>query len=768
MKRITATALLFALLTAAMVPSAAFAAPAGTSTTVKRVVLVMAPYLTWDDITPESTPAIWKLAQDGAVGDLNARSRNREIGTPSSPLESGLSISAGAWAISSAAAAAAYSADERFEVGTAAEAFRRTTGAQVGTHQIVFLGMPVNARTNAEESYNAILGTLGQSIEDAGGVTAAIGNSDTGYVTGEQRRVRPAALVAMDSDGLVALGDVSTRMLHEDPNAPFGIETDTDAFARALDDVTADAKIKSGPALVVLDAGDAYRATKFESQVTSEIADRHRKRALATLDEVVKLARERFPDDVLIVASQAMADPLAGRAEGLGPIIISGDGWGGYLTSSSTMRTGLVTNLDVTATILQSLGLKRPVAVLGNQMTMAEAPRDLSDRISILLTMNRTGIAVDAAKGGIVNTFVVLTVVVLLFASFALLRSRQWSQGYRDWSVRGLRLTFLLVLSVPVSSWLMFAWMPWPQTTTAAVIGLVATAAVVWGLSLVLMRYTPFRVPVGALSLLTSFALLADQWLGGPASFTNYFGYSPLLGWRYYGMGNEAAAILFGSSVVGMALIFDQWPESSWVVYAKRYALPLYGAIAVVTVAAPFWGANVGVAIWGTVGFTLAWVLMNGRHVSVKTVMGMAAAVVVIIGVFAAIDLYGGGPQTHLARALSSADTGGIVELWKIVARKAETNMRVLTSTRWMYILIAVVGFLGLMRWRPQGDFAKTLADNPNFADAITVSLVAGLVAYFTEDSGIVIPALEVFFVGVALAWLMLESVRGGGEDAPS
>jgi len=60
------------------------------------------------------------------------------------------------------------------------------------------------------------------------------------------------------------------------------------------------------------------------------------------------------------------------------------------------------------------------------------------------------------------------------------------------------------------------------------------------------------------------------------------------------------------------------------------------------------------------------------------------------------------------------------------------------------------------MRWRPQGDFAGTLSDNPNFADAITVSLVAGLVAYFSEDSGIVIPALEVFYVGVGIVWLML------------
>lgn len=738
----------------------------------RRVVLVMAPYLTWEDVTATSTPELWKLAGQGAVGDINARSRDREPGEPSSPLEGALTISAGAWAIPSYSAAAAFNVDERFEVGTAAEAFRRTTGAQVGTSRIVFLGMPVNVRRNAAMSFRAELGTLGQAVEDAGGVTAAIGNSDVGYVTGEQRKVRPAALAAMNSVGLVALGDVSSRVLREDPGAPFGIETDTEAFARVLDDVSAETKDAEGPALIVLDAGDAYRATKFETQVTPEIAATHRLRALGTLDRVVTIARQRFPDDVLIVASQSTGDALAGRMEGFGPIIVSAPGWNGYLSSSSTQREGIVTNLDLTATILHLLGLQRPVQVLGNEMTVASAPAAAATRIEELTRKNRTAIAVDSARAGVVNTFVVLAVVALLFSSVVLVRSKYWAERVTRRWVLVLKMVLLLALSVPVSSWLMFVWMPWPGTTAEGVLALLLTVFAVWAALVALMRFTPPRVPVAVGSLLTAVVLLADQFLGSPASFTNYFGYSPLLAWRFYGMGNEAAAILFGASVVGLALVYDEWPEAGWAKWAKRIGLPLFGAIAVFTAAAPFLGANVGVAVWGTVGFVLATVLMNGRHVTIKTILWMMLAVVLVIGAFALVDLYGGGEQTHLARALDSAETGGLAELWKIVARKAETNMRVLTHTRWTWILIAVVAFLALMRWRPQGDFADTLAVNPDFADAITVSLVAGLAAYFTEDSGIVIPALEVFYVGVALAWLMLLRVPQSSQmpaepDAP-
>ncbi len=261
------------------------------------------------------------------------------------------------------------------------------------------------------------------------------------------------------------------------------------------------------------------------------------------------------------------------------------------------------------------------------------------------------------------------------------------------------------------------------------------------------------------LSLATVATILVDQWLGGPASFTNFFGYSPLLAARFYGMGNEAAAIVFGAAVVGAALLFDEWPESGGVKLGKRVGLPILGLLVVFTAAAPFFGANIGVAIWGIVGFGLAWVLMNGHHVSWKLVFWLFVGVVAVIAAFAAIDLFGGGQQTHLGRALVSAEQGGLGELWAIVARKAETNLRVLTHTNWAYILVATLGFLALMRWRPQGGFASTLEENPHFADAITVSLAAGLVAYFTEDSGIVIPALEVFFVGIALSWLMLSAL---------
>jgi hypothetical protein len=611
-------------------------------------------------------------------------------------------------------------------------------------------------RENAERSFEVQLGTLGSQIRAAGGITGAVGNSDIGYATGEQRSVRPAALAAMETSGVVELGDVSKRLLKEGPDSPFGIETDLEQFEVALENVAGKTAEHGGPALVVLDAGDAYRAQKFESQVTPEIAAAQRERALRKLDDVVGLAEKTFEDSVVIVASQSTRNESIGRPEGLGPLIVAGNDWTGYVSSSSTQRDGLVTNLDVTATVLDQLGIESPVQVLGNPMAELRTDAALEPRIEQLKRMDRTAMAVDAAKPEVVNTVVALTILILAAGAFVLVRARYWSAGVVKWWVFGLRLAMLFVLSVPVASWLMFAWMRWPSSSAEAVTALVVTLLVVWLGALALSYRAPLRAPIIALCSMTALVLIVDQLLGAPFSFTNFFGYSPILAARFYGIGNEAAAILFGATLVGTALTLDQWPDAAWVPPFKRFGLPVLGALIIGVSAAPFLGANIGVAVWGVVGFGCAWVLFNGYSLSWKTALLLLLVVAAVIAVFAFIDLSGSDQQTHLARSLVSAEKGGIVELWKIVARKAETNLRVLTHTNWAYVLIATLCFVAFMRWRPQGDFAATLTDNPYFADAITVSLITGLVAYFSEDSGIVIPALEVFYVGVALVWLML------------
>jgi hypothetical protein len=347
------------------------------------------------------------------------------------------------------------------------------------------------------------------------------------------------------------------------------------------------------------------------------------------------MAHEALPEDgVLIVAPQVMGAE-AGVDSGLGPVIVSGPGWEGYLSSSSTQRQGLVTNLDIAATVLDALGLEAPVEVLGNPMVPESTPDSVATRIESLQAMNDTAIAIDTAKPPIINVFIAFTTLTLVFATVVLLRARNWDPVTVKRIVAVFQGMLLLILTMPLASTAMFLFDAKPASAGAAVLWLGVTMGILFITAMLVGRYSgSIRLPIALLSVLTAVVLIADQWVGAPLSFTAFLGYSPLQGARYYGLGNEGAALLLCASLVGVSMLFDQYPDSKATALGRRWGLPLLGLVVVVTSAAPFVGANVGVVAWGVAAFVMAWALMNGYKLSWKVVVVGLLAVVVLLAVW--------------------------------------------------------------------------------------------------------------------------------------
>jgi len=99
-----------------------------------------------------------------------------------------------------------------------------------------------------------------------------------------------------------------------------------------------------------------------------------------------------------------------------------------------------------------------------------------------------------------------------------------------------------------------------------------------------------------------------------------------------------------------------------------------------------------------------------------------------------------------------------------MIARKIAMNLRTFNYT-WAYILIAVIAYLVILGVRPTGDFAVVMQKNQAFRKAMISVLVTGIVAFCTEDSGIVMPSLMVIYLGSSIVWLMLGSVRGASKE---
>ena len=234
MKRAWPIVVLAAMLVVAGLSDARAATAKSSTPSARRVTIVLAPYLTWDDVTATSTPNLWRLAEKGAVGAINSRSRVREPGQPASPIEGALGLSAGAVAQPEFLAMAAYNATETVEGSQTAEmVYRRVFGTGMGGARLTYLGLPATQQSNDAKAPGVVIGSLGQAVRDANGLTAAVGNSDSGVLPGADHGVlRPAAVAATDLRGLVSFGDVSADLLEPAPDAPYGVKTDLARFER--------------------------------------------------------------------------------------------------------------------------------------------------------------------------------------------------------------------------------------------------------------------------------------------------------------------------------------------------------------------------------------------------------------------------------------------------------------------------------------------------------------------------------------------------------
>lgn len=750
--RIVAAAIVSAALLFSVVSSAA-AAPA------RRVVVILAPYLTWADVS--AMPKTMAFAGDALMADMNVRAGG--IYGASTPERGALVLGAGAPINAAEGALPAYGATETVGLNPARDLYLQYFGRSAGNAGILYLGLPKQLAANSDPTNVAVIGAVGSAVQAAGARTLAIGNGDLGLGVDPFHSSRPAAEMVANASGTADAGDVSASMLATDPASPYGVKGNIEAILGQYRSAMA----QPGSALIVLDPGDLERANAIASSITSESAEAMHRRALASLDELVGAAAAGAgPNDAVIVVAQTVVS-VADLSAGYGPLIIRDGAGTGVGVSGSTHRDGIVTAMDVSTTICELLAGKAPGTMAGSRVHASNllAGASVADRVAYLDQLNTTSVAVETVRMSIVNVFIVLAVIVLLGAALVLYRSHD---GLPAWLPTGARIALLVPLAMLLGAILQFVAWRWPSTGLEVVTALVLSTAFTLAVSLIPLRYGRRTLPIVLLSGVTTVTLLIDQWLGGPLSLTGLFGYSPLLGARYYGMGNEMAGLLLGSAIVAFALVLDTWPDAKWVKPMRVWGWPLLGAVLLATAAAPMWGANVGPAAWMTIGFLVGWMLLNGRKVwTLRNLVLVFVLVAVVLAGLTALDLArSADTQTHLGRAITEAGSGGVGTLWTIVARKAETNARVLGRTNWTWMLVAVLLLLGYARWRPRGEFAAMLKRYPAFSVAVAAALFAGVTAYFTEDSGIIIPALMFIPVGVTALYLMLlPAPAPGGDD---
>ncbi len=688
-----------------------------------RVIVVLAPYLTWSDLSAEKTPAIWAALGDAALGNMNARTA--DWGAPTYAGGAG-TLSASRWVV----------------------------GVEGGPIDAASLARM--REVNEGSLSRPTLGLLGMRARGLGWRTIAVGASDTDTAS-PAGRLRYAELLAADASGTL---DASyTEVLAADPQAPFGLRTDPRSLADAIARATAlDAM---NPQVIVVDTGDLARAHDLTATPAAK-ASAHAA-ALRSLDAAVGAALAPgglgTPDtDVILVTPATEKSP--NQEPAFGPLVIWGPEWAGEIVSASTRRPGLAVNLDIAPTVLASLGATAPAEMLGRPLAATPVAGTLEERIERLSRAAASPAVVDRLRDGwVLRGFCYLAIVGVLLASLVSLRPARWLSPVAE-------VPLVLAYSAMPAGWLMFLAGRQPLTTGSAAFAFVCATALVAIAALAIRRLAPRGMLLAPLFLagLASLVIVADQLTGNPLE-SGIFSYSVAAGWRYYGMGNEGAAILVAASIAAVSLAVDALAARPRAALAlRRYGILAIGALVVIVSAAPFAGANAGVAVWGVVAFGVAWAAMNGMRLSWRTAGLTLLGVVVAVVVFSAIDLLvGGNGGSHLSRFADGVLRGDVTATLELVNRKWRNNVGYLPYTPYTGLAIAMAAALAVLRFAPSRPFARAIQLAPAYSAALLGVIVGGLAAWATEDSGIVMPAL-MLFAGATPA-LMLALAANASTD---
>lgn len=757
-----------------------------------RVLVVAIPRLTWRQVADGDLPHLASFLRESAVGDLSLRT----IGPRTSLGEAYVTLGAGNRAgARDGDAGRMLELEERYENGTAAQAYERRTGWPV-TGDLLHLSISAIAATNDRYLYGAEPGALGSALGAAGFTPAVVGNADielssasqvtfdpaapTGEpnddanntdsqiaigadtavvasiepVSGESR---PAGLALMNRRGQVAQGSITRDLLRRDPVAPFGVRMSSTAVLDAFDAVWQDRAVS------LVELSDLERADQYRSRAAAPQAQDLVQAALARSDRLLGDLLERTgPKDLVVVVSPAA--PRSG--ETLTPIAIRGPGFSsGTLSSGTTRRPGYVTLPDVAPTILEHLEVDRPDVMTGSAIEASNSGDLGAARYEQFLERNRATAFRDSSVTTITITFVVLQILLALVALGAVLVGTT--------ALRRLGAGMgLVIMSTPVVTFAMGI-VPtyrigfWPYVAVMY-LGALAVAVLATRMGrLVDDRRRPVLVAMVPVAL-TYLLLVIDITTGGRLQLNTIFGYSPLVAGRFAGFGNPAYSLLSMGAVLLSCSLWALFDGDRAGPTRSRLVAVVIGLflLTVVLDGHPAFGSDVGgvLSIIPT-GFLVVWLLL-GREVRARLVVLSAAVTVGALAVFSAIDLSRPeSKQTHLGRLVRSVFGGeGGGGLGTVLERKLNSNLTVLTNSIWtLTVPLALIVVLVLLTVRPEG-LRVHVPDTTWMRACLWGGLTMCVLGMAVNDSGIAIPAV-MFLLFVPY---VLQQVLGNSDDPRS
>ncbi|MEX2292266.1 MAG: hypothetical protein WD691_00645 [Acidimicrobiales bacterium] len=705
-----------------------------------RLVVVSVPGLTWSEVAAVELPAFESVFDGAAMADLAPRG----VSPRSGPGDAYLTISAGARATTSRSVDGQVLALAEQSGGSAAdEIFSRRTGADPsGT--FVSLSWPSLLRTNAARPYDAEIGLLAATLEDAGVGMSVIGNADGTDSIGASYE-RQVALAMASPTGVVDAGAITRELLVEDPTSPFGLRFDPDRVLERFDAAWQSTTSDDAAGVVLVEASDLARVMRYRALVSSSRYNTMRARAVHDTDRLLAGILERVDldrDSVLVVAPYN----LPGDRDLTAVALHRPGGDSGYLISASTQRAGYLTLVDIGPTILDHFGIDRPSAMEGRPAEVVSSTASLQVRTDHLITLN------DASRFRerllTPTTMVVLVLLAVLAAAGALALAGDRGPRWR----RIVAVVALVDLALMPASYLARG-LPLEELGTGVYWVVVLGVALGSGLISTWIGHRSGR-PWLALTLvlaMVGLVLVGDVITGSHLSLNAAFGYSATGNSRLYGISNysygqvAAAACILGGILAGR--------------HEGRSRLASIGLLCgiLVVLGVPTWGADVGGVLAFTPTILVFGLLVYERRIRLRTVaLGLVAAVLATVA-FGLLDLARPpSERAHLGRLFERVGDEGLGPLFSIIQRKLVANLSVSTSSLWVAAIPIGLSLWVLIARHPTRPLTSLRQRIPTLGAGLVAAIVAAVLGSLLNDSGAIIGGVAAMVLTASVVHLLM------------
>ncbi|MDN9012055.1 hypothetical protein [Brevibacillus laterosporus] len=624
-------------------------------------------------------------------------------------------------------------------------------------------------RDNENKPYTARIGLMGDGIERVDGTVAFYGNADYG-----EKKQRHASLLGVTSTGEIRKGMVSPDMiLEKDLRYPYGLRTKKDVVLQQI------AEDKSS-SLIIWQYGDLARLYKQMPEMSPSHFKQMYHQIIGDLAKIAGQIIAKLQPGQMFLLLSADANPIAIKEKGiLTPFLMwtySGAKTG-ELTSITTRQPGLVSGLDLLPTVYHWIHLPLPEHVIGHVIhpatnqpipfvsttEVSQVKDNQSDwRISSFFQKIDRIHRIYANRPSIIYSFVILQLAGLLLGLLLWYRYQYQSRPVSLSVRKFVRLLLTALLLVPFLLLLEpLVDISLPVLATISLLGIVAGVMAYW------LSRLPLATGFFLIGVCTTIGLLVDGFTGAHLMKRSFLGYDPVIGARFYGIGNEYEGVLIGASLLFFAA-FYQWEQGRKRKQIKdeQTNLSLVGLILIIVcmgiilwyLASPQYGTNAG----GFLATGLAFVVTLFRFYQIRlrkiSLLLVGGSLFVGIASLLIIHLFSMQPMTHVGKVAHDIVTGNWIEVGQIIQRKLEMNLRLIRVSLWSKVFFLSLFIVSVISFYPQQYMRRLYASYPALVMGFSGIMAGSLAGLFLNDSGIVTAGTSIiFFVSPALLLTLQE-----------